>query len=237
MILNCAIIDDEPLALDLLENYVSKTPFLNLEGRYSNAVLALEGLQERPVDVVFCDIQMPGLDGLAFAKRLPSNTYIIFTTAFGQYAVDSYRVNAVDYLLKPFSYDDFLMAANKAWRLIEQQRRSNFEHTEPETIFLKSERKLVRVELDHVLYIEAMRDYVKVVLDGEQEPIFSLMSLKSLLSLLPAGRFIRVHRSFLVQKSKIGMVTNSHIEFGRVQIPIGRLYKNDLARFLVEQKH
>ncbi len=237
MILNCAIIDDEPLALDLLENYVSKTPFLNLEGRYSNAVLALEGLQERPVDVVFCDIQMPGLDGLAFAKRLPSNTYIIFTTAFGQYAVDSYRVNAVDYLLKPFSYDDFLMAANKAWRLIEQQRRSNFEHTEPETIFLKSERKLVRVELDHVLYIEAMRDYVKVVLDGEQEPIFSLMSLKSLLSLLPAGRFIRVHRSFLVQKSKIGMVTNSHIEFGRVQIPIGRLYKNDLARFLAEQKH
>lgn len=237
MILNCAIIDDEPLALDLLENYVSKTPFLNLEGRYPNAVLALEGLQERPVDVVFCDIQMHGLDGLAFAKRLPSNTYIIFTTAFGQYAVDSYRVNAVDYLLKPFSYDDFLMAANKAWRLIEQQRRSNFEHTEPETIFLKSERKLVRVELDHVLYIEAMRDYVKVVLDGEQEPIFSLMSLKSLLSLLPAGRFIRVHRSFLVQKSKIGTVTNSHIEFGRVQIPIGRLYKNDLARFLAEQKH
>lgn len=237
MILNCAIIDDEPLALDLLENYVSKTPFLNLEGRYSNAVLALEGLQERPVDVVFCDIQMPGLDGLAFAKRLPSNTYIIFTTAFGQYAVDSYRVNTVDYLLKPFSYDDFLMAANKAWRLIEQQRRSNFEHTEPETIFLKSERKLVRVELDHVLYIEAMRDYVKVVFDGEQEPIFSLMSLKSLLSLLPAGRFIRVHRSFLVQKSKIGTVTNSHIEFGRVQIPIGRLYKNDLARFLAEQKH
>ena len=237
MILNCAIIDDEPLALDLLENYVSKTPFLNLKGRYSNAVLALEGLQEHPVDVVFCDIQMPGLDGLAFAKRLPNNTYIIFTTAFGQYAVDSYRVNAVDYLLKPFSYDDFLMAANKAWRLIEQQRRSNFEHTEPETIFLKSERKLVRVELDHVLYIEAMRDYVKVVLDGEQEPIFSLMSLKSLLSLLPAGRFIRVHRSFLVQKSKIGTVTNSHIEFGRVQIPIGRLYKNDLARFLAEQKH
>ncbi len=237
MILNCAIIDDEPLALDLLENYVGKTHFLKLEGRYSNAVLALEGLQERPVDVVFCDIQMPGLDGLAFAKRLPTDTYIIFTTAFGQYAVDSYRVNAVDYLLKPFSYDDFLMAANKAWRLIEQQRKNNFVHTEPETIFLKSERKLVRVELDHVLYIEAMRDYVKVVLDGDQEPIFSLMSLKSLLSLLPAGRFIRVHRSFLVQKSKIGTVTNSHIEFGRVQIPIGRLYKNDLARFLSEQKH
>ncbi len=237
MILNCAIIDDEPLALDLLENYVGKTHFLKLEGRYSNAVLALEGLQERPVDVVFCDIQMPGLDGLAFAKRLPTDTYIIFTTAFGQYAVDSYRVNAVDYLLKPFSYDDFLMAANKAWRLIEQQRKNNFIHTEPETIFLKSERKLVRVELDHVLYIEAMRDYVKVVLDGDQEPIFSLMSLKSLLSLLPAGRFIRVHRSFLVQKSKIGTVTNSHIEFGRVQIPIGRLYKNDLARFLSEQKH
>ncbi len=237
MILNCAIIDDEPLALDLLENYVGKTHFLKLEGRYPNAVLALEGLQERPVDVVFCDIQMPGLDGLAFAKRLPTDTYIIFTTAFGQYAVDSYRVNAVDYLLKPFSYDDFLMAANKAWRLIEQQRKNNFVHTEPETIFLKSERKLVRVELDHVLYIEAMRDYVKVVLDGDQEPIFSLMSLKSLLSLLPAGRFIRVHRSFLVQKSKIGTVTNSHIEFGRVQIPIGRLYKNDLARFLSEQKH
>lgn len=236
MTLNCAIVDDEPLALDLLANYVGKTPFLNLAGRYSNAVLALEGLQERPVDVVFCDIQMPGLDGLAFAKRLPADTHIIFTTAFGQYAVDSYRVNAVDYLLKPFSYDDFLMAANKAWRLIDQRRRSGSGYVEPESIFLKSERKLVCVELDHVLYIEAMRDYMKVVLDGEQEPVFSLMSLKSLLSLLPAGRFIRVHRSFLVQKSKIGTVENNHIAFGRVQVPVGRLYKNDLIRFLAERR-
>lgn len=236
MILNCAIIDDEPLALDLLANYVGKTPFLNLAGRYANAVLAVEGLQAQPADVVFCDIQMPGIDGLAFAKRLPADTHIVFTTAFGQYAVDSYRVNAVDYLLKPFSYDDFLMAANKALRLVEQQRKCESASVEPEAIFLKSERRIVRVELDQVLYIEAMRDYMKVVFDGEREPIFSLMSLKSFLSLLPAGRFIRVHRSFLVQKSKIGTIENGHIVFGRVQVPVGRLYKGDLLRFLAERK-
>lgn len=236
MIRNCAIIDDEPLALDLLANYVGKTPFLKLAGRYANAVLAVEGLQAQPVDVVFCDIQMPGIDGLAFAKRLPADTHIVFTTAFGQYAVDSYRVNAVDYLLKPFSYDDFLMAANKALRLVEQQRKCESASVEPEAIFLKSERRIVRVELDQVLYIEAMRDYMKVVFDGEREPIFSLMSLKSFLSLLPAGRFIRVHRSFLVQKSKIGTIENGHIVFGRVQVPVGRLYKGDLLRFLAERK-
>ncbi len=237
MTLTCAIIDDEPLALDLLANYVGKTSFLKLDGRYPNAVLALEGLQEHPVDVVFCDIQMPGLDGLAFAKRLPADTHIIFTTAFGRYAVDSYRVNAVDYLLKPFSYDDFLIAANKALRVVELQHRSTAEQPEPEVIFLKSERHLVRVELDKVLYVEAMRDYMKVVLEGEQEPIFSLVSLKTLLTMLPAGRFMRVHRSFLVQKSKIDKVGYNYIGFGRVQIPIGRLYKNDLMRFLEEQKH
>lgn len=128
------------------------------------------------------------------------------------------------------------MAANKALRLVEQQRKCESASVEPEAIFLKSERRIVRVELDQVLYIEAMRDYMKVVFDGEREPIFSLMSLKSFLSLLPAGRFIRVHRSFLVQKSKIGTIENGHIVFGRVQVPVGRLYKGDLLRFLAERK-
>ncbi len=236
MTLNCAIIDDEPLALDLLANYVSKTSFLNLVGRYTNAVSALEGLRQHPADVVFCDIQMPELNGLEFAKRLSADTHIVFTTAFDQYAVESYRVNAVDYLLKPFSYDDFLLAANKVWRVVERNRRSIGVVSEPEAIFVKSDRRLVRIDIDEVLYIEAMRDYMKIVFEGDREPVFSLMSLKALIAMLPPGRFIRVHRSFLAQKTKISSVENNHIAFGRVQVPVGRLYRAELMQYLDERK-
>lgn len=226
MMLKCAIVDDEPLALQLLETYVRKTPFLQLVGSYSNALQARKGVQQQPVDLLFTDIQMPDFDGLELAKILPETTRVVFTTAFSRYAVDSYRVNAVDYLLKPFSYDDFLVAANKALALTHMQAGTQSEHTDADTIIVKSERKLVRINLDKLLYVEAMRDYMKLVLDGDEDmPVFSLMSLKALMEQLPADRFMRVHRSFAVQLSKVRVVENNHIVFGKVHIPIGDMYK------------
>ncbi len=226
MILKCAIVDDEPLALQLLETYVQKTPFLQLVGRYSNALQAQKGIQQQPVDLLFTDIQMPDFDGLELAKILPETTRVVFTTAFSRYAVDSYRVNAVDYLLKPFSYDDFLAAANKALMLANLKTCTASEHADADTLIVKSERKLVRINLDKLLYVEAMRDYMKLVLDGDEDmPVFSLMSLKTLMEQLPADRFMRVHRSFAVQLSKVRVVENGHIVFGKVHIPIGDMYK------------
>ena len=226
MILKCAIVDDEPLALQLLETYVQKTPFLQLVGRYSNALQAQKGIQQQPVDLLFTDIQMPDFDGLELAKILPETTRVVFTTAFGRYAVDSYRVDAVDYLLKPLSYDDFLAAANKALMLANLQTCTTSEHADADTLIVKSERKLVRINLDKLLYVEAMRDYMKLVLDGDEDmPVFSLMSLKTLMEQLPADRFMRVHRSFAVQLSKVRVVENGHIVFGKVHIPIGDMYK------------
>ena len=226
MILKCAIVDDEPLALQLLETYVQKTPFLQLVGRYSNALQAQKCIQQQPVDLLFTDIQMPDFDGLELAKILPETTRVVFTTAFSRYAVDSYRVNAVDYLLKPFSYDDFLAAANKALMLANLQTCTASEHADADTLIVKSERKLVRINLDKLLYVEAMRDYMKLVLDGDEDmPVFSLMSLKTLMEQLPADRFMRVHRSFAVQLSKVRVVENGHIVFGKVHIPIGDMYK------------
>lgn len=226
MMLKCAIVDDEPLALQLLETYVRKTPFLQLVGSYSNALQARKGVQQQSVDLLFTDIQMPDFDGLELAKILPETTRVVFTTAFSRYAVDSYRVNAVDYLLKPFSYDDFLVAANKALALTHMQAGTQSEHADADTIIVKSERKLVRINLDKLLYVEAMRDYMKLVFDGDEDmPVFSLMSLKALMEQLPTDRFMRVHRSFAVQLSKVRVVENNHIVFGKVHIPIGDMYK------------
>ena len=153
MNLKCAIVDDEPLALDLLESYVNKTPFLELAGKYSSAVQAMNNLSGKDIDLLFLDIQMPELNGLEFSKMVDMHTRIVFTTAFDRYAIDGYKVNALDYLLKPISYVDFLQAANKAlqWFELLQQPKE-----EVESIFVKSDYKLIQVELKNILYIEGL---------------------------------------------------------------------------------
>lgn len=229
MNLKCAIVDDEPLALNLLESYVDKTPFLELTGKYSSAVQAMAALPDNPVDLLFLDIQMPELNGLEFSKMTNPHTRIVFTTAFDQYALDGYRVNALDYLLKPISYADFLQAANKAlqWFGLQQQQEG-----EIESIFVKSDYKLVQVELKNILYIEGLKDYVKIYEENSPKPLLSLMSMKSLEELLPASRFIRVHRSYIVQKDKIRVIDRGRIVFGKNYIPISDSYKIVFQEFL-----
>ena len=234
MIIKCAIIDDEPLAVELLVSYVKKIPFMELHGKYSNAVDAMKGIADDPVDLVFLDIQMPELNGLELSRMLPESTRVVFTTAFEQYAIDSYRINALDYLLKPISYPEFLEASNKAlqWFMMVQQAE---EPRTPETksIFVKSEYKLLQIDLDDIRYIEGLKDYVKIYTEQSPHPILSLMNMKAIEQMLPSSRFIRVHRSFIVQKSKIREIDRNRIVYDNdLYIPIGDSYKQAFLDFL-----
>ena len=234
MIIKCAIIDDEPLAIELLVSYVKKIPFMELCGKYSNAVDAMKGIADNPVELVFLDIQMPELNGLELSRMLPESTRVVFTTAFEQYAVDGYRINALDYLLKPISYPEFLEACNKAlqWFMMVQQAE---EPREPEvkSIFVKSEYKLLQIDLDDIRYIEGLKDYVKIYTEQSPHPILSLMNMKAMEQMLPASRFIRVHRSFIVQKSKIREIDRNRIVYDKdLYIPIGDSYKQAFLDFL-----
>ena len=235
--IRCAVVDDEPLALGLMASYVKKTPFLELVGAYSSAVQAMQEMHDHPVDLVFLDIQMPELNGLDYSRMIPPQTRVVFTTAFNQYALDGYKVNALDYLLKPISYPDFLQAANKAqewFKLVEQSKQP--EKTEKEndiqSIFVKSDYKLIQIELKNILYVEGLKDYVKIYEENATRPVMSLMSMKAMEDMLPSDRFIRVHRSYIVQKEKIRIIEHNRIVFGNTYIPIGDSYKQSFQDFL-----
>lgn len=237
MTLNCIVVDDEPLALGLIVSYVKKTPFLNLIGSYSNAMDAAKSFDNQKPDLIFLDIQMPEMNGLEFSKLIGDKTKVIFTTAFQQYAIDGFKVNALDYLLKPISYTDFLQAAQKALNWFEMTNNAGKivdapAKEEQKSIFVKTEYKLVQVELDKILYIEGMKDYVKIFIEGEQFPILSLMSMKSLETTLPASQFMRVHRSYIVHANKIKEVERNRIIFGKTYIPVSDSYKDVFQEFI-----
>ena len=227
MLLSCIIVDDEPPAVALLESYVKRTPFLSLAGSYNSAVQASAHLARERIDLLLLDIQMPEINGMEFSRMIDGDTRIIFTTAFSQYALDSYRVNALDYLLKPVSYADFLQAAGKAlrWYELSKPQRENIPPV-GKSMFVKSEHKLVQVEFEKILYIESLKDYVIIHLDDN--PISSIQSLTSIQTMensLPPNAFIRVHRSFIVNMEKIKMIENNRIIFGKVYIPISETYR------------
>ena len=233
MTLTCFIIDDEPLALALLESYVSKTPFLKQTGKFSSAIAAIDAVQNDVPDLLFLDIQMAELTGMEFARLVPEKTRIIFTTAFQQYALEGYKVNALDYLLKPFSYPEFLQAANKA--LHYHQLSNTPLQTVPETqksIFVKADYKLMQIDLDKILYIEGLKDYLKIYTEEQPQAIVSHITMKAMEEMLPSNRFLRVHRSFIVNQEKIKIVDRNRIVFGKVHIPISDSYKEAFQDFL-----
>lgn len=231
MTLRCAIIDDEPLAAKLLESYARKTPFLDVTGVYGSAVTAMADLRRQPVDLLFLDIQMPELSGMEFARLLPKQTKVVFTTAFSQYAVDGYKVEALDYLLKPISYDDFLCSANKALAWFSGGNAGSG-GGEERFLFVKSEYKLVKVNFDDILYIEGLKDYVKIYLDSGQRPVMSIINMKSLESFLPAPEFMRTHRSYIVHTTKITAVDRARIVVEDTFIPISDSYKDNVQTYL-----
>jgi DNA-binding LytR/AlgR family response regulator len=243
MPITCIAVDDEPLALALLCTFIEQTPFLKLLGRYGSGVEALQGLHaltER-VDVAFLDIQMQELTGLEMARVLGQQATpprIVFTTAFPQYALEGYKVDALDYLVKPFNYEEFLRAANKARAYAELAHAGTAAPAEappaPEDdyLFLKVEYQLVRVALSDILYVEGLKDYVKVHLKSTPRALLSLMSLRAMEEKLPARRFLRVHRSFIVALDKIEAVRRLTVQIGSETIPVGEQYKEAFQQFL-----
>jgi two-component system, LytTR family, response regulator LytT len=230
MILKCIAVDDEPLALKLVETFISQTPFLKLTASCDNAVEAMTLIKEKQPDLVFLDINMPNLTGMELARLLQENQgptpKIVFTTAYNHYAIEGYKVNAVDYLLKPFSYEEFLRAANKVLQ-ISEETSNHYQPiaTDDEFFFLKVEYQWVRIPLKDVLYIESLKDYVKVHLIDSQKTVLSLISLKALEEKLPSTKFMRIHRSFIVSLDKINAITKNSILIGKTEITVGEQYK------------
>jgi len=226
-------IDDEPLALELVESYIRKTPFLELIGTFDNPLSAMEYMQENHVDLVYLDIHMPDLSGTQFAKMLMNGPKVIFTTAYEKYALESYKLDVIDYLLKPFGYEEFLHATLKAKERIQlfHQPQVQIEATN-EFLFLKSEYKIRRINFNDIIYIEGLKDYVKVFLTGKEYPLLSLSSLKQLESRLPSDKFMRVHRSFIVNLQRIEIIERNRIVFGQEWIPIGDQYKEEFQKWV-----
>ncbi len=238
MILDCIAVDDEPLALGLVSTFIERTPFLRLSGSYSSAVEALQALNSTKIDLIFLDIQMPDLTGIELARVLEksdNSSRIIFTTAYNHFALEGYKVDALDYLLKPFNYEEFLRAANKGKAYFELKNQAAMPanvHQQDEYIFLKVEYQMVKVILRSILFIEGLKDYVKVHIENEQRQILTLTSLKSLEDRLPSGRFMRVHRSYIVNLDQINAVTRNSIVINNITIPVSDQYKDEFNQYL-----
>lgn len=231
MILTCAIIDDEPLAAELLESYAKKTPELHLVGVYGSAVEAMKELRNNPVDLLFLDIQMPELSGMEFAGILSKKTKVIFTTAFDRYAIDGYKVNAVDYLLKPISYDSFVLSVNRVLERCRDVDRQDVMSADG-FVYVKSEYKLVKINFDDILYIEGVKDYIKIYFRDRRKPVMSLMNMKKLEDYLPKSQFMRVHRSFIVNMSVADMIDRGRIVAGDTFIPVSESYKEQVQEYI-----
>ena len=229
MIIKCLIIDDEPLAQDLLVTFVSKVNFLSLVGKCENANEALEVLQQEQVDLIFCDIQMPGITGIEFIKSLKSAPQVIFTTAFDNFAVEGFNVDALDYLMKPIAFDRFLRSVNKAQQVIEQNppdKRRNQDNC----FFVKEDYKLIKINFDDIFYIEGMKDYVKII--TQQRVIVTHITIKKLEELLPAESFMRTHKSFIVRFEAIKAINGNVIEMlNNLKVPIGLKHREKLMKF------
>jgi DNA-binding LytR/AlgR family response regulator len=233
MKLKTIAIDDEPLALKLVSDYISKTPFLELVGAFDNPLDAIDFLSDHVVDLIFVDIQMPDLTGIEFARSLEDAPKIVFTTAYEKYALEGYKLNAIDYLLKPFSYEEFLKAAGKARKQVELEINSlPTVEANNQFLFLKSEYKIRRINFNDILYIEGLKDYIKVYTTSDDKPVISLNSVKSLELKLPEDKFMRVHRSFIVNLDKIETIERSRIIFGKVYIPVSDQYKDKFQEYL-----
>lgn len=220
--ISCIVVDDEPLALEVVKKYIGKIYFLELKGSFSDAIEAKKMIESTPVDLIFLDIQMPDLNGIEFSKMISSkNTAVIFTTAFSEYAVEGFNVDALDYLLKPIEYDRFLKAVYKAKEYIDYL---NNQEIQDGYIFVKSDYQMVKINLKDILFIEGLDDYIKIYLPHRS--VLTLMTLKTITQKLPSKEFLRVHRSYIVPASKIEIVSRSKIRVADKEIPIGVSYSD-----------
>lgn len=227
----CLLIDDEPLALTVLENHIESIPHLEVIASCTNAIAAMQIMQQQVIDLLFLDIQMPKLIGTSFLKTLRNPPKVIFTTAYKEYAVEAFELNAIDYLLKPITLERLIKAVNKIGReSITPVTEENKILEQEGFAYFRSDRKMIKVKYEDILFIESMKDYVKVV-RLKEKPLLVKQSISSLEHMLPANKFVRIHRSFIVSIGKITAFTNHDIEIGGLEIPIGKLYSQQLERF------
>lgn len=234
--ITCIAIDDEPLALGLVESYIKKTPFLELCGTFDNPIDAMEYLQNNSVQLMYLDIQMPDLTGIDFAKTIGPETQVIFTTAYDHYAVEGFKLRALDYLLKPISYQVFLAASNRAKEYFDLRQANESSDAgivaEDNFLYVKADYKLQRVEFENILYFEGLKDYVKLYAIGSTKPIVFHSTMKAVEEKLPSSQFMRVHRSFIVSFSKVQLVERDRIIFGKERVPISKQYKSAFDAYI-----
>ncbi|MBO4566209.1 MAG: response regulator transcription factor [Bacteroidales bacterium] len=226
-------VDDEPLALRQLESYIAKVPFLELVASCSDALQAMRVLEEKSVDAMFVDINMPELSGMEFVRNLENPPLVVFTTAYSQYAIEGYKVDAVDYLLKPFGLNDFVRASEKLRSRLAAVQPATSPAPEDDSLFFKTDYRTVRVRLSEIRYIESMSEYVKIYVDGAQAPVLVLLSLKYLMDKLPADAFLRIHRSYIIALSHLREASKGEVTLddGTV-LPVGDLYRQGLKEYM-----
>ena len=240
--LRCFVVDDEPLAVKMLENFIARTPFLELVASFTDPVLALSEMRTQAPDLVFLDIQMPDLSGMELSRMVPAGTRIIFTTAFKQYAFESYEVSALDFLLKPIRYQKFLEAAEKAreWFALKEAATAAATPAAPApeaktSTFFKVDGALRKVEFDDILFVEGMKDYVMVFLASQKQPLVTHMTMKGMEEMLPAGQFMRIHRSFIVALDKVASVSGTgDVKVGDRLLHVSDAYREAFDAYLRE---
>ena len=227
--IRCLAIDDEPLALQQLVAYINKVPFLELAAQCQSALEARQFLESDTVDAIFCDINMPDLSGMDFVRSLAAPPIIVFTTAYAEYAIEGYKVDAADYLLKPFGLQDFMRAANRLRDRLAPQPQDT---SDDDTLFLKTDYRIVKVSIPDIRYVEAMSEYLKVWIEGEAKPIITLLSMKKMQEHLP-NNFMRIHRSYIINLNKIQEVNKNRVIMDSdTYLPIGDLYKDAFQAYL-----
>lgn len=229
--IRCLAVDDETPALDILEDNIRQVPFLQLVKKCKNAYTAMEALQQEKIDLLFLDIEMPGINGLSFLKSLSNKPMVIFITAYRNYAVEGFDLDVLDYLIKPVAFDRFLKAANKAleYQGYQQKEIAPASHF-PEYLFVHAEHQLTKVFLHEITHIEALRNYIKIYLAENPKPILSKLSLKAIEEKLPDGKFARVHKSFIVMIDKISSIRNDSIQIMEKVIPLSRSYRESFLK-------
>ena len=239
--IKCIAIDDEPLALKKLVTYIKKVPYLELVAQCRSAIEAQQVIKDQEVEAIFLDINMPDLNGLDFAKSIQNHStgpVMVFTTAYSEYAIEGYKANAVGYLLKPYGFDEFEAAAQKVKDICEirQQSAAAVEvstDTDDSVIYVKSDYKIVRIDIDKINYIEAMSEYLRISCEGREKPVIVLLSMKKIEEHLPSSKFMRIHRSFIINLDKISEVKKNHVMLsGDVSLPIGDNYKDTFMNYL-----
>ncbi len=227
--LRCIVVDDEPLAGKLIASYIDRTPFLEKKAVFTSSTEVQAFLAGNEVDLIFLDIHMPRMSGMELARLVPSSTKIVFVTAYADYALEGFEVNALDYLLKPVSYEEFMRAANRAYDEAAERRKAQMfrrvETNAPEYLIVKSEYRLMRIPVEEIEFVEGLKDYVKIYVKDNRAPILTLMSMKAVEQMLPDSRFMRVHRSFIVNMASVRTIERNRIVLGDQYVPVSDSYR------------